>query len=97
MSGFVYRVTLTTRHPKTHLPFFINFECQQSSLEALADALNSGSVVVGEALFCKADTEKNVFEVVKRKPFAIGRNGVAHIEPPDVHIVEYEEVFHEPH
>lgn len=97
MSAFVYRVTLTTRHPTTGVPFFINFECGFPSLADLVADLNDGLVVTGEALFCKPGSEKNVFEVTKRKPFALGRNGVAHIEPPDVRFVEYVETSHGHH
>ena len=91
--AFVYRVTLTSRHRQSGEPVFVNFECGHRSLFDLVRALNEG-VVVGEALFCTATPERGTFEVKKRKPFALGRNGVAHIEPPDGRIVEYREADH---
>lgn len=97
MSAFVYRVTLTTRSPRTREPYFINFECDMPSVSDLIAALNTGRLVEGEALFTRKDAEARAFVVWKRKPFALGRNGVAHIEPPDVSLIEYVEADHGGH
>ena len=56
-----------------------------------------GENVEGEALFSRNDAEARAFVVWQRKPFALGRNGVAHIEPPDVSLIEYVEADHGDH
>lgn len=91
MSGLgVFRVTLTTRNTRTHEPIFVNFECAHPTLISLANALNDGRLVHGEALHSRRISD-NRFEITGRHHFVLGRAGVAHIETPPI---QFEEADH---
>lgn len=86
----VFRVTLTTKNGQTGFPNWVNFECHYCDLHDLTFSLNEGRIVEGTVLRTKRSEEPGIFNIIGRKPYALGRPGVASIEMPDAVFVETE-------
>lgn len=86
----VFVVTLVNVNQRTGVALWINFECGYGSIAELTAALNDGDLVAGEALYTsRLPDEPDAVEVMSRRPYALGRRGIASIELPRVRFVEY--------
>lgn len=86
----VFRITTPEVNQLNGYQRFINFECDYTSVDHLADDLASGKLVLGMALLTRPTDQPQTQEVVRRHPMALGRERVASIEIPFWRFVEYE-------
>lgn len=90
MIGNVFTFWVPGINQKTGFQNYAHVECEYDSVEEIVARLNEGRIVSGSALFTKAGAERGEYEVIDRKPWAVGRHGVARIEIPRARFVEYE-------
>lgn len=92
----VFRITLTSRNPRTGEPHFVNFDCPAApTIEHLVADLNEGKLVIGDILTTRKSSKTGVWEVIGRRPMSLAKRGVAHIEVPAFGFFEYEEPAHD--
>lgn len=91
MAKKLYRLTLPELD-KQGRPRFLIFECEAPTLDFLISEINDGALVQGNVLYCKpAEDTKGTYEIIRRKPTAIGRGIATLIETPDSHFRELED------
>lgn len=75
----VFRIVTPGLNQRTGAQIFMNFECDKPSVQALADALGRGDLVVGASLQTRPGGT-NTWEVVGRRTVALTKAGVAMID-----------------